>query len=55
MIKISKRERFELEKMGVRMGSDGISHTVAKSKKRTYYLTETTSNLFKLNKIRSND
>lgn len=34
------------------MGSGGISHTISKSKKRTYYLCESEWNIKKLNKYR---
>ena len=34
------------------MGSGGISHTISKSKKRTYYLCESEWNIEKLNKYR---
>lgn len=34
------------------MGSGGISHTISKSKKRTYYLCESEWNMKKLNKYR---
>ena len=34
------------------MGSGGISHTISKGKKRTYYLCESEWNIEKLNKYR---
>ena len=36
------------------MGSGGISRTISKSKKRTYYLCESERNIKKLNKHRKN-
>lgn len=36
------------------MGSGGISHTISKSKKRTYYLCESKWNIEKLNQYRKN-
>ena len=52
LIKISKEVALELNKNhGVHYGENGISHTVGKGKKRTYYLCESTVNMQKLNKI----
>ena len=52
MIKISKEVALELNKNhDVRYGENGISHTVGKGKKRTYYLCESAVNMQKLNKI----
>lgn len=51
MVKISKKERFELEEMGVHMGENGISRTYGHHK--NYYMCESKDNLKKLNKIRN--
>ena len=54
IVLITKAEKDYLVAHGVRMGSGGISHTISKSKKRTYYLCESEWNIEKLNKYRKN-
>ena len=54
IVLITKAEKDYLVAHGVRMGSGGISHTISKSKKRTYYLCESEWNIHKLNKYRKN-
>ena len=44
MIRITKQERDWLVKNGVKLGDNGISHTVARHR-RTYYLTESKKNM----------
>lgn len=53
MIKITKTEMQHLTSHGVNMGNDGISHTTARHR-RTYYLTESSRNMRKLEKYRKN-
>ena len=54
MIKISKEVALELNKNhDVHYGENGISHTVGKGKKKTYYLCESAINMQKLNKIKN--
>lgn len=51
MIKISKQEATELEKLGHKFGTDGkLHHTYTKHK--TYYLTESEQALTDLEAIR---
>ena len=50
MIKISKFEAKELNKMGVRYGENGISHTHGHNK--NYFLTESKKNISLLDKLR---
>lgn len=45
IIRITKQERFFLEEHGVNMGSGGISATLGKGFKKTYYLCESYKNL----------
>ena len=53
MIKISKEIAKELNSnYGVPYGENGISHTVGKGKKRTYYLCENSRNMQKYNKLK---
>ena len=54
IVLITKAEKDYLVAHGVRMGSGGISHTIAKGRKRTYYLCESEWNIEKLNKYRKN-
>lgn len=54
IVLITKAEKDYLVAHGVHMGSGGISHTISKSKKRTYYLCESEWNIEKLNKYRKN-
>lgn len=54
IVLITKAEKDYLVAHEVRMGSGGISHTISKSKKRTYYLCESEWNIEKLNKYRKN-
>ena len=49
---ISRDEKDYLVAHGVREGRNGISHTIAKGRKRTYYLCESEWNMEKLNKYR---
>ena len=51
---ISRDEKDYLVAHGVREGRNGISHTIAKGRKRTYYLCESEWNIEKLNKYRKN-
>lgn len=49
LIKISKEIAQELNRnYGVPYGENGISHTLGKSKKKTYYLCESSKNMQKL-------
>ena len=50
VIKITKREAAQLRKMGVIIGTNGISHTYGHHK--TYYLCESERNLECLKKLR---
>jgi len=52
LIQINKRERFELEKLGFRMG-DHIFHTVSNKKK--YYISESPKIKQALWNIRENE
>ena len=54
IVLISKDDKNYLVAHGVREGSNGISHTIAKGRKRTYYLCESEWNMKKLNKYRKN-
>ena len=49
---ISRDEKDYLVAHGIREGRNGISHTIAKGRKRTYYLCESEWNMEKLNKYR---
>lgn len=52
MIKISKEIAQKLNSnYGVPYGEGGISHTVGKGRKRTYYLCESVKNIQKLEKL----
>ena len=52
MIKISQEIAQELNSnYGVLYGADGISHTVGKGKKKTYYLCESPKNMRLLEKL----
>ena len=54
MIKISKEIAKELNSnYGVPYGENGISHTIGKGKKKTYYLCESTWNMQKLQKLKT--
>lgn len=55
MVRITRDERFELEKMGVPMKDDGISSTLGNGKKKTYYLCESDKNMEKLAIIRHDE
>lgn len=50
MIKISSEEAKELNKMGVKYGENGISHTYGHHK--SYFLCESKKNLNLLNELR---
>lgn len=52
IVLISKEEKEYLVSKGVRFGTNGISHTVPKSKARTYYLCESPRNMKLLNAYR---
>ena len=54
IVLISRDEKDYLVAHGVREGRNGISHTIAKGRKRTYYLCESEWNIEKLNKYRKN-
>ena len=51
MIKISKEIAQALNSNGVPYGENGISHTVGKGRKKTYYLCENARNMQKLQKL----
>lgn len=52
MIKISKEIAQTLNSnYGVPYGENGISHTVGKGRKKTYYLCENARNMQKLQKL----
>ena len=52
MIKISKEIAQKLNSdYGVPYGENGISHTLGKRKKKTYYLCESAKNMQKLQKL----
>ena len=50
MIKITKNEATQLRKMGIEIGTNGISRTYGHHK--TYYLCESVRNLECLKKLR---
>lgn len=52
IVLISKEEKNYLVSKGIRFGTNGISHTVPKSKARTYYLCENPHNMRLLNEYR---
>lgn len=54
MLVINKNERKELIERGVRIGENGISHTVGGGRKKTYYLCASEKNMKLLNSIRNN-
>ena len=53
IVLISRSEKDYLIAHGVREGSNGISHTIPKGKKRTYYLCESNYNMRKLEEYRA--
>lgn len=50
VIRITKNEAIQLQKMGIVIGTNGISHTYGHHK--TYYLCESVNNLECLKKLR---
>lgn len=50
MIRITKQEAMQLKKMGVKVGTNGISRTYGHHK--TYYLCESIKNIEYLKRLR---
>lgn len=50
MVKITKKEAILLKKMGISIGTNGITHTYGHNK--NYYLCESVHNLECLKKLR---